>query len=197
MNNIRTVSAIAAILMAATLVVGGTSATITTTTHSAFAWKKDGQDKYMKGGQDGYKKDNKITYPKQDKKDRQDSGNDGGSKNGNTVTIQVNKQKAKQSGHDGQQEQEGQNTICTHPASNGTCVSEGSEGAATNGGGGGGGGVCNSPLVQASLFSETDGVLVCINPGDLSDPDDKDKCKGQDIDVFIDSVHKCLAEPPK
>jgi ABC-type antimicrobial peptide transport system permease subunit len=80
MNNIRTVSAIAAVFIAATLVVSGTSATITTT-HSAFAWKKDGQDKYMKGGEGSYKK----------------GGEQEGSKNGNTNTIQVLKQNAKAS----------------------------------------------------------------------------------------------------
>jgi hypothetical protein len=169
MNNTKTLMAISAILMAATLVVGGTFAAAT---HSALAYLPQ----------------------KDDKRDKKDGGNN----NGNTVTAQINKQKASQSGWDNTQEQEAQNTICTHPASNGTCVSE-SEGAATNGGGGGGGGggACNSPLVQASLFSETGGVLVCINQGDLSDPDAQDNCKGQDIDVFIDSVHKCLAEPPK
>jgi hypothetical protein len=183
MNKTSTISAIAAILMAATLVVGGTSATITTT-HSAFAWKKDGQDKYMKGGQEGYKKDNKITYPKQDKKDRQDSGNDGGSKNGNTVTIQVNKQKAKQSGHDGQQEQEGQNTICTHPASGASCVSE-TEGAANNGQG-----ACNSPLVLAHIGSAT-GFVICVDPSDLVEPNPGGEC-GSGVDVFIDSTHLCI-----
>ena len=127
MNNTKTLSGIAAVLIAATLVVGGTSATITTT-HSAFAWKKDKQDKYMKGGEeDGYKKDNKTSYPRQDgykKKDGQANGNDGGSKNGNTVTIQVNKQKAYQSGFDNDQSQEAENVICTHPGSNSTCLSE-------------------------------------------------------------------------
>jgi hypothetical protein len=171
MNNIRTVSAIAAILMAATLVVGGTSATITTT-HSAFAWKKDGQDKYMKGGEDGYKKD------------RQAKGNDGGSQNGNTVTIQANKQKASQSGWDNTQEQEGQNTICTHPASGASCVSE------TEGGGGGGGGVCNSPLVEAHVGSAT-GFVICVDPSDLTEPNNGGQC-GSGVDVFIDSTHLCI-----
>jgi hypothetical protein len=49
-------------------------------------------------------------------------------KSGNTVTAQINKQKASQSGFDGTQEQEAQNTICTHPGDNASCVSE-SEGA--------------------------------------------------------------------
>ena len=155
MNNTRTVSAIAAILMAATLVVGGTFAA----THSALAYLPQ--------------KDNK-----RDKKD-------GGNNNGNTVTAQINKQKASQSGWDNTQEQEAQNTICTHPASNGTCVSEGSEGAATNGGGGGGG-VCNSPLVEAHLLSPT-GVVICIDPSDLSEPENG-KCTGNTVEVFIDST---------
>jgi hypothetical protein len=173
MNNIRTVSAIAAVFIAATLVVGGTSATITTTTHSAFAWKKDGQDKYMKGGeQEGYKKD------------KQAKGNDGGSQNGNTVTIQTNKQKASQSGWDNTQEQEGQNTICTHPASSASCVSE------TEGGGGGGGGVCNSPLVEAHVGSET-GFVICVDPSDLVEPNPGGEC-GSGVDVFIDSTHLCI-----
>jgi len=50
-----------------------------------------------------------------------------GNANGNTITAQINKQKAYQSGWDNTQEQEAQNTICTHPASGASCVSEGSE----------------------------------------------------------------------
>jgi hypothetical protein len=97
MNNTRTTLAIVAVLTAATLVVGVTFAA----THSALAY-----------------------FPKKDdKRDKKDGGND----NGNTVTAQVNKQKASQSGFDGTQEQEAQNTICTHPASGASCVSEGSE----------------------------------------------------------------------
>ena len=116
MNNTRTVSAIAAILMAATLVVGGTFAA----THSALAYLPQ----------------------KDDKKDKKDGGNG----NGNTVTIQANKQKASQSGWDNTQEQEGQNTICTHPESDASCVSEGSETNATDttdNNDDHGGGVCN------------------------------------------------------
>jgi hypothetical protein len=60
-------------------------------------------------------------FTKDDKKDKKDGGNG----NGNTVTAQINKQKASQSGWDNTQEQEGQNTICTHPST--SCVSEGSE----------------------------------------------------------------------
>jgi hypothetical protein len=83
--------AIVAVLTAATLVVGVTFAA----THSAFAY-----------------------FPKKDdKRDKKDGGND----NGNTVTIQANKQKAYQSGFDNDQEQEAENTICTHPGSNSTC----------------------------------------------------------------------------
>jgi hypothetical protein len=161
MNNTRTVSAIAAILMAATLVVAG----IFAATHSALAYLPQ----------------------KDDKRDKKDGGNN----NANTVTIQANKQKASQSGWDNTQEQEAQNTICTHPASNGTCVSEGSEGAATNGGGGGGGGVCNSPLVEAHLLSPT-GIVICVDPSDLNEPNPQDKCGGNEIDVFVDSTHLCL-----
>jgi hypothetical protein len=101
MNNTRTKTtlAIAAIFIAATLVVGVTFAA---TTHSAFAY-----------------------FPKKD--DKKDKERDGGNGNGNTVTIQANKQKASQSGWDNTQEQEGQNTICTHPESGASCVSEGSQ----------------------------------------------------------------------
>jgi hypothetical protein len=138
MNNTRAL-AILAVLTAATLVVGTLAAT--TTTQSAFAGgKKDKQqDKYvmkgedkrdkfmkMKGEQDSYKKappqrdDNNNT-----RDDGHDDGSGGNNGNGNTVTVQVNKQKASQSGWDNTQEQEGQNTICTHPGS--SCVSEGSQ----------------------------------------------------------------------
>ena len=47
-----------------------------------------------------------------------------GNENGNTITIQVCKQKAYQSGWDNTQEQECGNTICTHPASDASCVRE-------------------------------------------------------------------------
>jgi hypothetical protein len=99
MNNTRTTLAIVAVLTAATLVVGVTFAA---TTHSAFAY-----------------------FPKKD--DKRDKEKDGGNNNGNTVTAQINKQKASQSGFDNTQEQEAQNTICTHPGSGASCVSEGSE----------------------------------------------------------------------
>jgi hypothetical protein len=97
-NNTKTTTpTIVVIFMIATLVVGGTFAA---TTHSAFAY-----------------------FPKKD--DKKDKERDGGNGNGNTVTIQANKQKASQSGWDNTQEQEAQNTICTHPST--SCVSEGSE----------------------------------------------------------------------
>ena len=120
MNNTKTL-AIVAVLTAATLVVGLTVATTMTT--SAFAWKKDGQDKYMRGEQDGYKKDGQDTY----KKRTRDNGNDGGSDsgNGNTVTILKADNKGSTSGFDTTVNQEADNTICTHPSTN--CISEGSE----------------------------------------------------------------------
>jgi hypothetical protein len=153
MNNTRTRTlAIVAVLTAATLVVGVTFAA-PTTTQSAFAWKKDKkqQDKYvMKRGDKeakfmkmkrGDKED--TTYKKgppppppppqrdsnktRDNENNKDDGSGGNNGNGNTVTVQINKQKASQSGWDNTQEQEGQNTICTHPESDASCVSEGSE----------------------------------------------------------------------
>jgi hypothetical protein len=100
MNNTKTRTlAIVAVLTAATLVVGLTFAAAT---HSAFAY-----------------------LPQKDNK--KDKERDGGNGNGNTITAQINKQKASQSGFDGTQDQEAQNTICTHPASGASCVSEGSE----------------------------------------------------------------------
>jgi hypothetical protein len=150
MNNTRTRTlAIVAVLTAATLVVGVTFAA-PTTTQSAFAWKKDKkqQDKYvMKGGdkQEKFMKMNRgdkedTTYKKgppsppqrdsnktRDNENNKDDGSGGNNGNGNTVTVQINKQKASQSGWDNTQEQEGQNTICTHPESDASCVSEGSE----------------------------------------------------------------------
>jgi hypothetical protein len=140
MNNTKAL-AILAVLTAATLVVGTLAATIT---QSAFAGgKKDKQEKYvMKGGdkQEKFKKmkgkdKQDTTYQKRpppqrdDNNNTRDDGHDegagGNNDNGNTVTVQVNKQKASQSGWDNTQDQEGQNTICTHPSS--SCVSEGSE----------------------------------------------------------------------
>jgi hypothetical protein len=49
---------------------------------------------------------------------------------GNTVTAQINSQSATQSGFDNTQEQEAQNTICTHPGNNASCVSENAAAAA-------------------------------------------------------------------
>ena len=94
--------AIVAVLIAATLVVGVTFAATTPTASAAYGHKK------------GDKKD--------DKRDA----------NGNTITAQINKQKASVSGWDNTLEQEAQNVICTHPGSNATCVSEGSESTATD-----------------------------------------------------------------
>jgi hypothetical protein len=97
MNNTRTL-AIVAVLTAATLVVGGTSA-VMITGHSAFAWK---QDSYKnKRGDDSYKKV------------KQANGNYG---NGNTNTAQVLKQNAKADKFS-IVEQNGENSICTHPSS--------------------------------------------------------------------------------
>jgi hypothetical protein len=142
MNNTKTVSAIVAVLMAAALVVGGTSAAMTTG-HSAFAWKQDsykkkGDNSYKKDRQDGYKKQRQDSYKKdrQDgyKKQRQDSykkdtymkggentykkgkqANGNGYGNGNTDTIQTTTQNGKVSGFHNTLEQEASNVICTHP----------------------------------------------------------------------------------
>jgi hypothetical protein len=149
MNNTKTL-AIVAVLTAATLVIGLTVAATMTT--SAFAWKKDGQDKYMRGGQDDSKKDGQDKYMRggQDdsKKDGQDTynkgtrdnGNDGGSgnQNGNTVTILKAQNKGFASGFDTAVNQEAENTICTHPSTN--CIAEGSETSSTDATGGGSGG---------------------------------------------------------
>ena len=94
MNNTRTL-AIVAVLTAATLVVGLTVAATMTSSAFAGGGKRYGHDKYMKGrGQDSYKKDG----------------------NGNTNTIQVLKQNAKASGKNSIVEQNGENSICTHPS---------------------------------------------------------------------------------
>ncbi|MGC2427621.1 MAG: hypothetical protein WA421_11340 [Nitrososphaeraceae archaeon] len=87
MNNTRNLT-IAAILIAATLVVGVTFAA---TTQSAFAARKGDRNE-----------------------------------NGNTITEQKCKQYGIVSGFDNTAEQECQNVICTHPSSDGSCVSEGS-----------------------------------------------------------------------
>jgi len=111
MDNTRTttLTAIVAIFMVVTLVVGVTFAA--TITPSALAWKKDKQDKYIKGGeQDGYKKGRQVNGEK----------DNNGSNNGNTNTIQVLKQKAKASGKFSIVQQNGQNVICTHPSTSTT-----------------------------------------------------------------------------
>ncbi|MGC2426464.1 MAG: hypothetical protein WA421_05470 [Nitrososphaeraceae archaeon] len=126
MNNTKTVSAIVAVLIAAALVVGGTSAAMTTG-HSAFAWKQDsykkkGDNSYKKDGQDGYKKQRQDSYKKDTymkggensyKKGKQANGNGYG--NGNTDTIQTTTQNGKVSGFHNTLEQEASNVICTHP----------------------------------------------------------------------------------
>jgi hypothetical protein len=139
MNNTKTL-AIVAVLTAATLVVGLTVAT--TMTQSALAGgKKDREDKYVMkgGGQDSYKKYGQDKYMK----GTRDNGNDSGSgnQNDNTVTILKCKNKGSASGWDTTTNQECENLICTHPGSDGTCVTE-NEGATvspvgnqTNGGG--------------------------------------------------------------
>jgi hypothetical protein len=102
MNNTKTITlAIAAIFIAATLVVGGTFAAT-----SAFA--------YMKKG------------PQDNKKGARDNGS--GNRNGNTITALICKNKGSASGFDTAVNQECENTLCTHPGSNATCVSE-NEGA--------------------------------------------------------------------
>ena len=125
MNNTKTL-AIVAVLTAATLVVGLTVAA--TMTSSAFAGgsKRYGQDKYMKGGQDSYKKDGQDKYNQGTRDNRNDGGSD--NQNGNTITALKCQNKGSTSGFDTTTNQECENTICTHPGSNGTCVSE-SEGA--------------------------------------------------------------------
>ena len=91
-----TLTAIVAIFMTATLVVGTFAVTTTTLTQTTLAYSQK-------------KKDN-------------GKGNDN---NGNTITIQKCKQAATQSGWDNDQEQECENVICTHPGENATCTQEG------------------------------------------------------------------------
>ena len=112
MNNTR-ILAIVAVLTATTLVVGLTVAA--TMTPSAFAGggKGYGHDKYVKRGQDGYKKDGQDKYMKGG---QGNGGKDNGSGNGNTNTIQVLKQNAKASGKNSIVQQNGENSICTHPS---------------------------------------------------------------------------------
>jgi hypothetical protein len=103
MNNTKkTITlAVAAIFIAATLVVGGTFAA-----SSAFAYIKKG--------------------PQDNKKGARDKESD--SRNGNTITVEKCQNKGSASGFDTTTNQECENLICTHPGSNGTCVSE-NEGA--------------------------------------------------------------------
>ena len=107
MSNTRTL-AIVVVLTAATLVVGLTvAATMTPSVLAGGGSKKNGHDKYVKRGQDSYKKDG----------------------NGNTNTVQILKQNAKASGRNSTVEQNGENSICTHPSSSspdttGSCSSQ-------------------------------------------------------------------------
>jgi hypothetical protein len=108
MNNITTgnLTAIVAVLMAATLVVG-TFATVAATQQSAFAIPQK-----KPPGHDGSKK-----------KTRDDNGSGNG--NGNTVTIEECKNRGSASGFDTTADQECENLLCTHPGNNATCVQEG------------------------------------------------------------------------
>jgi hypothetical protein len=113
MNNTRTL-AIVAVLTAATLVVGLTVAGTMTPPAFAGGGKKGGHDKYVKrGGHDGYKKDGQGKYTRGS---QGNGGKDNGSGNGNTNTVQVLKQNAKASGKNSTVEQNGENSICTHPS---------------------------------------------------------------------------------
>jgi hypothetical protein len=99
MNNTRTRAIVAVVLTAATLVVGFTVAAATMTP-SAFAGGKT------------------YSHGKYKAKDG------GGNENGNTLTALKCQNKGSASGFDTAVNQECENTICTHPGSNGTCVSE-------------------------------------------------------------------------
>jgi hypothetical protein len=108
MNNIK---AIAAILIAGTLVVAGTLAATSST--SAFAYqKKSAEDKYMKGG---------------DNRKNKGTGNGNDYESGKTVTPQAGKQYGIVSGFDNSFNQELQNLICTHPDNNALCSTEGGQ----------------------------------------------------------------------
>jgi hypothetical protein len=110
MNNITTgkLTAIVAVLMAATLVVGTFATVAAVTQQSAFAVAK------KPPGHDGSKE-----------KTRDDSGSGNGNGNGNTVTIEECKNKGSASGFDTALDQECENLICTHPGNNATCTQEG------------------------------------------------------------------------
>jgi hypothetical protein len=104
MNNTTTnLTAIVAIFMAATLVVG-TFATVAAI-QPAFAVP---QKKPPGHG---------------DKKTRDNDGSGNG--NGNTVTIEECKNRGSASGFDTALDQECENLICTHPGNNATCTQEG------------------------------------------------------------------------
>ena len=99
MNNTKTLTAIAAILItAAALVVGGTFAAT-----SAFAHIKKG--------------------PQDNKNGARDNGSGNG--NGNTITVEKCKNRGSASGFDTTVNQECENLICTHPGENTTCTQEG------------------------------------------------------------------------
>jgi hypothetical protein len=102
MNNTRTRAIVAVVLTAATLVVGLTVAATMTTPAFAGGKTYDGKYKARDGG--------------------------GNSKNGNTITALKCQNKGSASGFDTATNQECENTICTHPGSAASCVSE-SEGA--------------------------------------------------------------------
>jgi hypothetical protein len=104
MNNATTnLTAIVAIFMAATLVLG-TFVTVAVPL-PAFAIAK-------KRGQDGSKK-------------TRDNGSDNSNKNGNTVTIEKCKDRGFATGFDTSVTQECENLICTYPANNASCSQEG------------------------------------------------------------------------
>src|SRR6188472_1470666 len=123
----KTLAIVAVVLTAATLVVGLTvAATMTQSALAGGGSKKDGHDKYVKRGQDGYKKDGQDKYMKGG---QGNGGKDNGSGNGNTNTVQILKQNAKASGKNSIVDQNGENSICTHPSSSspdttGSCSSQ-------------------------------------------------------------------------
>jgi hypothetical protein len=168
MNNTKT-SAIVAVLVAATLVVGLTVATVAAA-NPAFAIAKK--------------------PPRHDGK--KDNTRDGGNGNGNTVTVLKAQNKGFASGFDTSVNQEAENTICTHPSSNATCVSE-SEGAAAGGGGGGGGNiVCPDGFVRAFLILHLiperilDGQI-CVSVSGQTSPVPPGGCTGGLVAVTIAS----------
>ena len=117
MNSTKTTLAIVAVLTAATLVVGLTvAATMTQSALAGGGSKKDGHDKYVKRGQNDYKKDGHDKYVKRGQNDYKKDGN------GNTNTVQILKQNAKASGRNSTVEQNGENSICTHPSE--ACTSQ-------------------------------------------------------------------------